>query len=199
VVDTDGDGACDSVNPLLIPTTEPPLNSNQVLKVRLGPVPKAGLADFTSDPSITNSPVCEQGLEPERPKPICTFAQPTIAISYAFGLPAIWSVEPITQQRCHGSQFDTRANNIDDGWACIAVGTTDRAGNFGVSRPLRVNIDKSPNFSNRGFGVSAQSSPQGPPPACTGTWDRATNTVSNTPCSTLKYPPGELCYLGDCN
>jgi hypothetical protein len=204
VVDTDGDGACDSINPLLIPTTEPPTNSNQVLKIRLAPVPKKGSADFTGDASIPASAPCEPGIDPERPKPICSFAQPTIAISYAFQQPAIWSIEPIDERFCHGGQFDTKANNIDNGWACIAVAATDQAGNFGVSRPLRVNIDKDPGFETRhqggvnSFGVSAQSSPQGPPPNCTGTWDRATNTVSPTPCTTFKYPANQYCYLGDC-
>ena len=36
IVDTDGDGSCDAINPLLIPTTQPPTQNNQVLKVRLG-------------------------------------------------------------------------------------------------------------------------------------------------------------------
>src|SRR5262249_51660595 len=46
VVDTDGDGNCDAINPLLIPVTNPPTRPDEVLKVRLAPVPKAGNADF---------------------------------------------------------------------------------------------------------------------------------------------------------
>ena len=50
---------------------------------------KKGFADFTKDPSIPDNQVnpCAPGLDPEKPKPICTFFQPTIAISYAFGTP----------------------------------------------------------------------------------------------------------------
>jgi hypothetical protein len=205
IVDTDGNGTCDSINPLLIPTTEPPVNNNQVLKIRLGPVPPGGSADFTPDPSIPdpqNGP-CARGLDPAKPEPMCTFAQPTIAISYAFGQPAIWSVEPIDQQHCHGNQLDTKANNITNGWLCIAVGSADLAGSFGVSRVLRVYVDQAENFVARhpgpdgnGFGASAAA--MGPPPECTGRWDRATNMVTPGACSTLKYPAGELCYRGEC-
>ena len=40
---------------------------------------------------------------------------------------------------------------------------------------------------------------QGAAPACTGTWNRATNTVMPGACRRAKkYPTGELCYLGDC-
>ena len=33
VVDADGDGVCDAINPRLVPTTTPPVQSNQVLAV----------------------------------------------------------------------------------------------------------------------------------------------------------------------
>ena len=39
MVDTDGDGNCDAINPKLIPTTQPPTMNNQVLKIRLPPRP----------------------------------------------------------------------------------------------------------------------------------------------------------------
>ena len=52
IVDTDGDGWCDSINPLLTPTTEPPVTNDQVLKVRLAPVETAGSANFLPDLSL---------------------------------------------------------------------------------------------------------------------------------------------------
>ena len=68
--------------------------------------------------------------------------QPTIAIGYAGGPPAIWTVEHIDAANwCFGQQFDTFANNINEGWACIAVATSDNADNFSVSPPLRVDIE----------------------------------------------------------
>ena len=200
IVDTDGNGTCDSINPTLIPTTEPPTMNNQVLKVRLAPVPPAGFSDFTPDPSVPTMSTagwpCIRGIDPEKPLPICSFQQPTVAIGYADiekPLPAIWSVEPVNEVRCHGNQFDTKANNIGPGWACIAVGTTDFAGNFSVSAPLRVFIDQAGNY-NHAFGDPG---PAGAP-ACTGVWNRATNTTVPGACTTLKYPAGQYCYRGSC-
>jgi hypothetical protein len=128
---------------------------------------------------------------------LCTFLQPTVAISYAFGQPAIWSVEPIDKQHCHGNQLDTKANNLTNGWLCIAVGSADNAGSFGVSRVLRVYVDQGVDYDARhNFGDSAAAMN---PPNCTGSWDRTTNTVTPGACSTLKYPSGEYCYRGECD
>lgn len=208
IVDTDGNGTCDSINPLLIPTTEPPTQNNQVLKVRLAAVPPGGAADFTPDGQPP--PYCADGIAPEKPEPMCTFFQPSIAISYAFGEPAIWSVEPINDLYCHGGQFDTRANHIDTNrWACIAVGTKDRAGNFSVSAPLRVWVDylyvdeRNNNRPSIAFGLDPP--PNAPAaPSCTGRYDKATNTVTSGACSTRRFTRdvannvGYLCYRGDC-
>jgi len=199
VVDSDGDGSCDAINPLLIPTTEPPTQNNQVLKVRLAPVPAQGTSDFPPDGTVPANAPCVSGLDPEPPEPLCGWDQPTIAITYAFGQPAIWSVEPINQLRCHGNQFDSLANNIGEQWACIAVGTRDQAGNFSVSAPLRVYIDY--DFGNGTTGYSFGSSPPssaGAPPGCRGTFANGAVTAGSS-CTTRGYPSGEYCYRGDCN
>lgn len=198
VVDTDGNGTCDSINPLLTPTTQPPTMNNQVLKIRLSPVPKAGNADFTPDSSLPDVAwgTCQPGIDPSRPGPICQFGgQPTIAISYAFGESAIWSVDPIDQSHCFGNQFDTLANNIGEGWACVAVGTRDQTGNYSVSAPLRIYIKYN---GVTAFGLDPPAS-AGPPPACTGIYDRGTNTVTAGGCTTRKFPAGEICFEGDCH
>jgi hypothetical protein len=183
IVDTDGDGWCDSINPTLVPTTQPPAENNQVLKVRLEPVSPIGTADFTPDPSLPNPPgnaFCFRGLDPTRPGPLCTLLQPTIAIGYAFNQPAIWSVEPIDKAHCFGNQFDALANNIHEGWACIAVGTADFAGNFSVSPPLRVNIQYK-------FGGPFGQTGPGTPPECTGIYDPKAGTVSKGACKTRRF------------
>ena len=51
-VDTDDDGTCDAINPLLVPTSSPPTQSNQVLQIRLAGVPPAGSADFRPDSTL---------------------------------------------------------------------------------------------------------------------------------------------------
>ena len=181
IVDTDGDGWCDSINPLLTPTTEPPTTNDQVLKVRLAPVPPDGVANFQPDASLNNNPFCRAGLDPAPPNILCPGHQPTIAIGYAGRLPAIWTVEHIDSMNwCFGQQFDTFANNIGEGWACIAVATSDNANNFSVSPPLRVDIEYK---YTGGWGAPGR----GTPPACTGTYDRVNNTVTNGPCKTRRF------------
>jgi hypothetical protein len=197
IVDTDGDGWCDSINPLLIPTTEPPTENDQVLKVRLVPVPPDGSANFMSDGSL-NTPFCRKGLDPTPPFLLCPGHQPTIAIGYVDGrVPAIWTVEHVDAANwCFGQQFDTLANNIKPGWACIAVATSDMADNFSVSPPLRVDIDYQ--YAG-GWGDPGR----GTPPACTGTYDRVSNTVTTGPCKTRRFErqqdiTREWCYLRNC-
>jgi hypothetical protein len=213
VVDTDGNGTCDDINPMLVPTTEPPTDNNQVLKIRLAPVPPSGAADFTPDGSLPTLPAslpagtpCWAGIDPQPPEPLCIFEQPTIAIGYAEMSPAIWSVEPIGGLRCLGNQFDALANNIHEGWACIAVGTKDSAGNRSVSAPLRVWIDYDFVITDSNKTVThyysfnqtpPASANAGPMPACTGTF--ANGTVTPGACTTRRYPPNEFCYKGnDC-
>ena len=202
IVDTDGDGWCDSINPLLVPTTEPPVTNNQVLKVRLAPVHPTGVANFMPDPSLPAPPTnafCRRGTDPTLPDLLCPGHQPTIAISYAGGFePAIWTVEHIDVNWCFGQQFDTYANNISEGWACIAVATTDLADNFSVSAPLRVDIKYNGIDDGTGAFFAYGTRGRGTPPACTGTWDRASNTVTTGPCKTRRFDTGEYCYKGQC-
>ena len=144
VVDSDGDGRCDQVNPLLTPLspTAPPTAGSGVLQVRLAGVPPAGKADFEPDPTLPASSRCAKGTATAPAQRLCnSFEQPTIAIGYSDGQPAIWSVEPIDKTfHCFGNQLDTFANKIPEGWACIAVQTRDKAGNQSVSVPMRVYV-----------------------------------------------------------
>ena len=187
IVDTDGDGWCDAINPLLVPTTAPPTSNDQVLKIRLAPVQPKGRANFTSDPSVSGG-FCAPGLDPFLPKALCPGNQPTLAIGYRTlaAEPALWTVEDIDADWCFGKQFDAFANNMkDDSWVCIAVATADNANNVSVSPPLRVFID----YQYSGPPSAAPNVPAsaGPAPACTGTYDRTTNTVSGGACKTRRF------------
>jgi hypothetical protein len=203
IVDSDGDGSCDTINPLLVPTTGPLTQSDQVLKVRLAGVPPGGSANFEPDPSIpvpTNLPYdCQRGAATAPPKVLCTidgFEQPTIALAYADNQPAIWSVEPITSARCLGNQLDTQANNIPDGqWICIAVQSADKLGNKAVSRAKRVYVK----YDENGGFCATPPAGAGPPPPCTGTYDPTTKQATVGSCNTLTFPSGELyCAPGAC-
>jgi hypothetical protein len=206
VVDVDGDGVCDAINPKLVPTTSPPLQSNQVLAVRLAAVPPHGRGDFTADPALIDPavlaayPGCSQGQDPESPRPLCGSTRVTVAL----GAPAatgpdsaIWALEPITSREpwCLGSQFDTYANQIGDGWVCVAAAATDRLGNASVSPPLRLWVQQ------RGLGqlgVVCPGPPPGapPPPDCTGSFNRASGALSASPCQSRRFPPRQVINEG---
>ena len=67
-----------------------------------------------------------------------------MAIPYTTGAePAIWTLAPVVPSglQCVGNQFDAFANNLHDGWACMAVRAGDKLGNVQVSRVLRVCVD----------------------------------------------------------
>jgi len=200
IVDTDSDGWCDAINPLLVPTTAPPTSNDQVLKIRLAPVTPAGRANFTPDGTLPNS-FCQPGIDPFLPKTLCPGNQPTVAIGYRDQAkePAIWTVENIDADWCFGKQFDAYANNMkSDNWLCIAVATTDFANNAGVSAPLRVYVNYTFN------GPPGSMNGPGTAPNCTGTYDRNTNTVSTTaPCKTRRFerqPNNDdyYCYGREC-
>jgi hypothetical protein len=199
VVDSNGDGRCDEINPRLLPTspTVPPTVASGILQVRLAPVPPRGRADFRPDPSLPqpNPAGCIEGSSKAPAKLLCPY-QPTIAIGYAEGQPAIWSVEPVDNGlRCLGNQVDTFANGIPEGWACIAVQTRDNVGNQSVSVPMRVYVK----YDTPRFCLPPPAN-AGPPPSCTGTYDPAANTAAPGSCfartfgDDLQY----YCVWGDC-
>jgi hypothetical protein len=229
VVDTDGDGWCDAVNPKLEPTTSPLQGPRQVLKVRLAPVPVDGSGDFTDDPSLPvafpGGGQCLPGKDLDPPADVCKPGpQPTIAISYASGLPAIWAAEPIAPKEkayCFGSQLDTKANNIiavksttparpqPTGWKCIAIVTADKNGNSSTSQPIRVFLNDYAydGASSHDYGtfcsqkLSDVAPAAGPPPNCTGTYDKVTGTVSQKACKARNFKEfsPEFCERGDCD
>jgi hypothetical protein len=208
VVDMDGDGVCDVINPKLAPTTSPPASSNEVLLLRLAAVAPKGSADFTADPTLLTAagmnawPGCNPGTAPQSPGPLCATQAVSLAVGYwtAKGpLSAIWTVEPVENAGlyCLGSQLDTHANQIPDRrWVCIAAAASDRNGNQGVSRPLRVWLQQ------RGLPQGGPTCPlpppaAGPAPDCSGTYNRQTGEVSNRPCMGRRFPAGELRPAGD--
>ncbi|HVR62439.1 MAG TPA: hypothetical protein VMU50_11095 [Polyangia bacterium] len=142
VVDSDGDGICDKLNPLLVPTSTP-MSSKDALLVNLVPITPAGAGDMTPDPSALDIG-CPPGTATEPPDPLCTTTNLTAAIPYDFTREAaIWGLAPVMSATpyCVGNQFDAFANNIQDGWACVVVRAADELGNQQVSRVLRVCID----------------------------------------------------------
>ena len=62
---------------------------------------------------------------------------------------AVWTIPKqeagATNPLCGGTQLDTLANFVTDGWACLAVFASDRLGNKQVSKPMRICVDKDVN------------------------------------------------------
>jgi hypothetical protein len=201
VVDTDNDGICDAINPKLVPTTRGPFASNQVLKVRLKGLGPKGEPDFGITeglPMGCANPTDKTKALPAA-RPLCAaHAVPrnTLALGYPDPVkgphPATWGLEPETMGDpwCFGSQFDGFANAVGENrWVCLTVAAADNVGNHGVASPLRLWIDF------RGTNLvreKADECPRPPrnapaPPSCTGSYDRATDTVSARPCRSLRF------------
>ncbi len=53
-------------------------------------------------------------------------------------------------------------------------------------------------YNQNGPFCPAPPASAGAPPDCTGHFDPATGALNNTPCTSRRYQPGEVCYLGDC-
>jgi hypothetical protein len=197
-VDVDGDSFCDAVNPLLVPTTMPPRQSKEILAVRLTAIAPKGDGNFTPDPSIALDPgltgVCGVGTDPEAPPPLCIAQTLTLATGYYSAKgpePAIWGIDPIKGAYCIGAGFDAEPNQIADGWACVVVAATDRVGNASVSHPLRVYIDRQ--LANQAQSMCpAPPASAGPPPDCTGRYDRATNAIIPGTCQGVRFPGGQV-------
>ncbi len=75
----------------------------------------------------------------------------TIFLGYGGGgsttkLPSIWTIPKqaagAASPLCGGTQLDTLANFVNDGWACLAIAASDKLGNKQVSRPFRLCVDK---------------------------------------------------------
>ena len=157
IVDTDGDGVCDSINPLLTPTSVPVANDEAAV-INLGILVEAG-GSFYRDPPIPET-VNRPAYYPGYPETVC--ALPGLAADEPIVLPpvcvlqssmtriieletssksALFGIPPINTDQCLGNAFDALATNISEGWACVAVRVEDLLGNKGISPPMRLCID----------------------------------------------------------
>lgn len=197
VVDMSGDGICNNINPNLIPTITISGDPRETLKLNMVPLEPGGTADYRMD-MVTPvfPPPCQAwGVATDPPDPLCPVVENDLEVliwyTYDKTEPSIYGLPPFNAASalyCTGIQFDARANNIAEGWACIAVKATDNVGNTSVSAPLRVCIDYNPydgstptdcqNLLNR--------------PDCTGTWDPGTSTVLTTPCTPQVFSANEV-------
>ena len=156
------------INPLLVPTTAAADQNNQVLKIRLGAVQPAGIANFTPETSLPSrrrhsARAVSTRTRPSRCARSCSRHRDQLRRRPARDL--VGRADRRFSLPRH--QFDTLANNIGEGWACIAVETTD------TQATQRVGAAAGLHQVRRDRWRSGQTPPAsaGPPPACTGTYE----------------------------
>ncbi|HZS36768.1 MAG TPA: hypothetical protein VFF06_08080 [Polyangia bacterium] len=207
LVDTDGDGNCDDINPLLLPVSSI-AGANEVLQLQMVSMALGGSADFENDPSgVVVAGVCDTFSDGSTTPPVelCAAANTPMTFSLPYAAvaePAIWTLPPVTSgpAGCTGLQFDSR--NVPEGPACVAVRAIDNAGNTGISPPLRICICHGAAASCAACtGWPTGGAPFSPLANCGGVYDKLTKTVAAgsvcTPPPSKFGGPGEVRHLGN--
>lgn len=187
VVDTDGDGECDDINPDIVPAISPQ-TSNEAAVISLAPIEPAGAAFFASDTFGGFNAACVAGSETDPPAPLCLGETNTTIIHDLDGSPEIFGIPPVNEFNCLGFAFDARASNITDGFACAALLVTDTLGNRRVSEPLRICVDSDLSGDDCNGSTVGQIVGAGNRPNCTGTVTGG--TVNNTACTPKRFFSG---------
>jgi hypothetical protein len=186
VVDTDNDGFCDAINPLLIPVNGPITASDQSIELSMTPLLVGGKANFVPFAG-TPTAGCGQNGDPATttaPPVLCKFAGTSLTYALMNGTdptPEVFSLPAVVANdlQCIGLQFDSM-NRIGYGKACAAVVAADLAGNVGVSAPLRFCIDDAGATKCTGYTFNASD--------CTGKFDKTTNAVVAGTCTPRTFP-----------
>ncbi len=196
IVDTDGDGVCDSIDPNLVPTSVP-VASNEAAVIDLLGLAPTGDADFTTpaNPGSTGTTEvnCTDGTAADPPKAICDITSPATRDHQERHRHRSGHLLDRAGQRlqCMGNAFDAVATNISDGWACVAIRAEDKLGNAGISPPMRVCIDSNGDMGEcPSWGTVTTTGL----PDCTGTWTSATGVTD--PSTDCTLPPKFEDYPG---
>jgi hypothetical protein len=186
VVDSDGDGFCDDINPNLVPSITP-MTANEAAVITLQAIDPRGAGFFGSDTfGGFNALVCNAGDDAEAPNPLCLGENVTAIIQDIDGSPEVFGIPPVSDDaNCLGFAFDARAANMADGFACAALLVTDKLGNRRVSEPLRVCIDKDVNGADCNGATVGQTVGVANRPNCTGTFTGG--AVTNTACTPKQF------------
>jgi hypothetical protein len=219
IVDTDGDGVCDAVNPELVPTSVPQA-ADEAAVVSLVPVDPQGSAFFAAPtdpngvtPGLDDSTCSSPPVDGDQPVALCMTTPLTRVIAtQTVEQSAVFTVPPVDDAfQCLGNAFDAPGTNIADGWMCAVGVARDGLGNQGLSPPLRLCVDSDGNrldgagvlLENLGCGVGGDGEVDfgdiatlGNRPACS---DGCTPPVSfaNLPTMQLRVRPGGDAQCGD--
>lgn len=179
VVDADGKGTCNNLNPLLQPTSAMTA-SNQALVLRLVNITSTGAPMYGDDlRGSFAAPFPQVCGRPSMPSTdvaaLCSLlddSEPT----FTYAIPGqIWTIGPVTTRECAGLQLDS-LNVLPEGAYCVAVRAADMAGNRNISKPLRICIER-PVGSGAcsAFRTAVMNATL---PSCLGRYDPATQMVT---------------------
>ncbi len=196
VVDTDGDGYCDDINPNL-QLNDQVMASNQAVALALKQFKTKGAPNLQLDTITPPAPwdsLCTTLGEPgaQASAQLCALVTPmTLSLTYGSDVQfAIWTVPEVTQAQCTGAQFDS-LNRMPEGPACVAVRAVDNVSNNNVSQVIRLCIDRG--------GGACNTWPPATLPACSVTYNQTTHvTDASTHCipanrRTLPIPASARC------
>jgi len=148
-------GLCERINPNLVEVAalSVPADPQEVLVVNMVAIPLQQKLNWSPYPPNTSTAAigCLSGIAGQTPPdtPLCLEVPEESQFPYVLQQPccptesAIYGLEPIIKENpwyCEGVQFDAR--QLPDGWMCVAVTARDRLGNLGISRPVRMCLDK---------------------------------------------------------
>lgn len=182
-VDTDADGVCDDVNPLLVPTTDTVTMPGEALVVGMVPITGSGTANFVDEKGAPFAPLngaCGEYGTPNDsspPPPLCTDAPLNVNIESITGFDEIFTLGPtnLPNVGCVGAQLDSQNRNLR-GPICVITRAVDNTGNISVSYPLHLCIKDPANPTNcNGYSAVATH--------CTGVWNKVTQQLGTGGCT----------------
>lgn len=150
LIDSNDDGYCDALDTAALDESRS--------FVRLAPIPVAGASSFTKTgtdadeyPSLVLAG-CSFGSGENPPDKLChegsdlsrVVGQKIWTETSSTWAPVVYGVGPIEGAACTGADWELGALAPEDqeGWICLAARAEDNAGNVGVSRPLRLCLDR---------------------------------------------------------
>jgi hypothetical protein len=174
VVDADGKGICNNLNPLLQPVSAMTA-SNQALVLRMVPITVGGAPNYGSDPLPPFVGACV------KPKTLARTAMPLCSIvelrepAFTYVIPGeVFTLPPTDGKSCVGLQLDS-LNVLPEGPYCVALRGSDTVGNRNVARPLRVCINRTGGTACNAFNTAKAN---GTLPTCLGRYTPATQMVT---------------------
>jgi hypothetical protein len=161
LIDKDGDGVCDEVAQVNNS------NSIELLSVtpNLQPWYKKGDEDAAPATAALGCPLKDGPAE--HPSFLCNKESDMyIALQENYSgtaQPIIYAVGVSAGPECSGVAWEFTGKTKSDGWTCFVARGVDTVGNVGVSRPLRLCVDR----DGPGGVTPACASASTPPPSCT--------------------------------